>query len=57
MRKVRARFPYKSLLHYIYTFCSQGTIVVTMDGLWGPLPLFSGVKGFFLFFFFKSMWS
>jgi len=33
------RFPYRSLL--------QGTMLVTMDGLWRLLALFSGVKGFF----------
>ena len=25
--------------------------MVTMDGFWGPLPLFSGVKGFSFFSF------
>ena len=54
LNKFRAKFPYRSLLHYVCTFCSQETIVVTMDGFWGPLALFSWVKGFF---FFKSMWS
>ena len=35
-----AKFLYRSLLRYVSTFCSQETIVVTMDGLWGPLTLF-----------------
>ena len=35
-----ARFPYTSLLHYAYSFCSGGTIKVAMHDLWGLLALF-----------------
>ena len=38
--EVVARFPYRSLLYYAYSFCSERTIEVTMDGLWGLLALF-----------------
>ena len=51
LNKFRAKFPYRSLLQYVCTCCSQETIVVTMDGFWGPLALFSWVKGFFFVFF------
>ena len=40
MYSVWARFPYRSLLYYAYSFCSERTIEVTMDGLWGLLALF-----------------
>ena len=37
------------LLHYASTFCCPGTIVVTMDGLWGGSFLcFQELKVFFL---------
>ena len=49
-----ARFLYKCLLHYACIFCSQGTIVVTMNGLWGLLALCLEVECFVLFFF---LWS
>ena len=40
LNEITARFPYRSLLHYAYSFCSKRTIEVTMDGLWGLLALF-----------------
>ena len=40
LSKFLARFPYRSLLYYAYSFWSERTIEVTMDGLWGLLALF-----------------
>ena len=41
-----------TLPHYAYTFCSQGTIAVAMNGVWGSLALLLGVKGPFKSSFF-----
>ena len=41
-----------ALPDYVSTFCSEGTIAVTMNGVWGSLALFLGDKGSFKSAFF-----
>ena len=45
-----ARFLYRRLLHYAYTFCFQGTMPLTLDGLWWPFAFFLGGKYIYIFF-------